>query len=212
MTKNELGLVYVVAGLGAAAYFLLRATPTKADGSAWQPHFYGTGTALKEPVPTAVEEPGIFESIVRMIMPAETSSGYKDPTQWRNELRPLFRQLEHSYAMPAGLLEAVAEKESAFRHDIITCETLGGVGEEGIMQLRPEFHLSSRAERCNPQIAIPYAAKYLAKNFMKFGTWSEAVAAYNWGPSNVERSGINAAPASTKRYIAFVKERSEDFA
>lgn len=132
--------------------------------------------------------------------------------QWRNELRPLFRAQEHSYAMPDGFLEAVAERESAFRHDIITCETLGGVGEEGIMQLRPEFHLSTRYERCTPSIAIPYAAKYLAKNYLRFGNWSSALAAYNWGPTNLETRGLNAAPAATKEYIAFVRNRTSGFA
>lgn len=215
MKESDLGIVLAIAGVGAAAFFLLRPDRASADGSTYVPGpVYGTGTALREPVPYAVpkDEPGILESVSTwwgsMIGNDEpTRVGYKSPAQWREELRPLFRAQEASYAMPGGFLEAVADKESSFRHAIITCETLGGVGEQGIMQLRPEFHLSSDAERCNPKIAIPYAAKYLAQNFMKFGTWEEALAAYNWGPGNVERSGLQAAPASTKSYIAFVKER-----
>lgn len=212
MKQNDLGVVLAIAGVGAAAYFLLRPSEASADGSTWQPAFYGTGTALKEPVPFSVpEKPGFVDSVLDWFK-SDSTSEYKDPIQWRNELRPLFRQLEHSYAMPEGFLEAVAERESAFRHDIITCETLGGVGEEGIMQLRPEYHLSTRHQRCTPSIAIPYAAQYLAKNFMRFGNWSSALAAYNWGPTNLENNGFNAAPAKTKEYIAFVRNRSESFA
>ncbi len=212
MKESELGIVLAIAGVGAAAFFLLRPPKASADGSTYVAPIYGTGTALREPVPVAVpvDEPGILESVSNWyasITGGDNGGGVKSPAQWREQLRPLFRAQEASYAMPRGFLEAVADRESAFRHDIITCETLGGVGEEGIMQLRPEYHLSSRAERCNPQIAIPYAANYLAKNFMKFGTWEEALAAYNWGPGNVERSGLQAAPASTKAYIVFVQGR-----
>lgn len=212
MNQNDLGVLLAVAGVGAAAYFFLRPDDATADGSTYVAPVYGTGTALREPVPIAVpESPGFVDSILNLFK-SDTPTDYKSPTQWRNELRPLFRRMESSYAMPDGFLEAVAEKESGFNHDIITCVRLGGVGEEGIMQLRPEYHLDSRASRCNPQLAIPYAANFLAKNFMRFGTWTEALAAYNWGPTNLETSGLNAAPASTKRYIAFVKERSADFA
>jgi hypothetical protein len=212
VNQNDLGVLLAVAGVGAAAYFLLRPETASADGSPYEAPIYGTGTALREPVPiTVTEKPGFLDSVLDWFK-SDTATDYKSPAQWRDELRPLFRRQENSYAMPDGFLEAVAEKESGFNHDIITCVRLGGVGEEGIMQLRPEYHLDSRASRCNPQVAIPYAANFLAKNFMRFGTWTEALAAYNWGPTNLETRGLNAAPAATKRYIAFVKERSADFA
>jgi len=202
--KNDTAILLALAGVGAAAFFLLRPREAAADGSASYTPYYGTGTALREPVPySPPQEPGILETITGWFT-SEPTDEYKTPAQWRAELRPLFRQLEHSYAMPDGLLEAVADRESSFRHDIITCKTLGGVGEEGIMQLRPEFHMASRAERCNPRTAIPYAANYLAKNFMRFNSWDEAIAAYNWGPTNVENYGINAAPQKTKEYVAAV--------
>lgn len=131
----------------------------------------------------------------------------KTPAEWRAELLPLMRRQESAYAMPPGLLEAIAERESAFRHDIITGETKGSAGEEGIMQLKPKYHLESFAERTNPRIAIPYAANYLAKNYLRFGNWRDAVAAYNCGPTRLEQSGIAACPAITRSYLAFVESR-----
>jgi soluble lytic murein transglycosylase-like protein len=122
-------------------------------------------------------------------------------------MRPLFRRQEKAYAMPVGLLEGIADRESRFRHDIVSGQLKGGVGEAGVMQLHPAYHLSDDRERIDPNIAIPYAAKYLAQNFLKFGTWEEAIAAYNWGPGNLERSGLQAAPTATKEYIAWVKDR-----
>lgn len=184
MKANALGVLMAVAGLGAAAFFLLRPR-AMADGSA-------------DYVPD--DTPGFFENLVNWTFP----DVYKSPAQWREELQPLFRRTETTYAMPDGLLEAVAERESAFRHDIITCETLGKVGEEGIMQLRPEYHMANRAERCNPYKAIPYAGNFLAKQYLRFLSWDEAIAAYNWGPTNVANFGVQLAPAKTKEYVAFV--------
>lgn len=204
--KNDAAIFLALAGVGAAAFFLLRPRDTVADGSAAYVPFYGTGTALREPVPYSppADEPGWWETVTGWLPFGDSTDEYKSPIQWREELRPLFRRMESAYAMPDGLLEAVAERESAFRHDIITCETVGKVGEEGIMQLRPEYHLASRAERCNPKIAIPYAAKFLAKQYLRFNSWDEAIAAYNWGPTNLANFGILAAPQKTKEYVAFV--------
>ena len=180
-----------LAGVGAAAFFLLR------------PRAMADGSAAYVPDDT----PGFFENLVDWSFPKV----YKSPAQWRDELLPLIRRQERAFAMPAGLLEAVAERESAFRDDIITCEVFGGAGEEGIMQLKPRWHLASQAERCNPKIAIPYAAKYLAKNYLRFGTWAEAIAAYNWGPTDLATYGLQAAPAKVKSYVAFVRDRAEGF-
>jgi len=143
--ESDLGLILTIAGLGAAAYFLLRTEPAKGDGSAWEAPIYGTGTALREPVPITVPEPpSIVErlatGVIEFFTPKVREVPYKDPTQWRRELQPLFRAQEKAYAMPEGFLEAVATVESSFRHDIITCETLGGVGEQGIMQIDPKWH------------------------------------------------------------------------
>jgi soluble lytic murein transglycosylase-like protein len=217
MTKDDKQALTALAVVGVAVALVLLKREASADGSDWQAPIYGTGTALREPVPIEVIEPTIVEQAASTLTKwynaivgddtPDTPTAYKTPDRWRAILRPLFRQQETAFAMPKGFLEAVAERESAFRHDIITCQTVGGVGEEGIMQLRPEYHLKSRAARCDPYVAIPYAAKYLAQNFLKFGTWEEAIAAYNWGPGNLERSGLQAAPASTKSYIAFVKGR-----
>ncbi len=190
MKANTLGVLMALAGVGAAAFFLLR------------PRVAGNGA------PADVST--FFEDLVDWTF-EDAPPVYKSPAEWRAELMPLIRQQERAFAMPSGLLAAVAERESAFRNDIITCEIFGGAGEQGIMQLKPRWHLDSQAQRCNPQIAIPYAAKYLAKNYLRFGTWAEAVAAYNWGPTDLATYGIQNAPAAVKSYVAFVRDRSEAF-
>lgn len=164
------------------------------------------------PAPVAPSEgPGFIEQawarVTAVLKAGEPEPvAVRSPAQWRAELQPLFRQQEARFSMPRGLLEAIADRESRFRHDIITGELVGGVGEQGIMQLHPAYHLTA-AERLDPYRAIPYAASYLADQYIKFGTWAEAIAAYNWGPGNVSRAGIQNAPAEVKEYIAWVQGR-----
>lgn len=226
VTKGEQQTLAALAVVGvAAAYFILRPNGNgAAPGGPYAP-ILGTGTSAPGPAPApATDAPGTPEPTI-----LEQAAGYvetlyafltgndepttpdptkpKSPTQWRQELRPLFRRLETSYAMPTGFLEAVADRESRFRQDIIEGSTLGKSGEEGIMQLIPRYHLSNFAERTDPQVAIPYAANFLAKMFMEFGTWDEALAGYNWGPTVLRTSGLQAAPAATKEYIAWIHDR-----
>lgn len=223
MTRDEQASLAALVVVGvAAAVVLLRPETARqgAPGAASGP-ILGTGGGITGgSAPDAPGEPeaGILETLTGTVggwLDALTGGGGptpvdpakpKSPTEYRMLYRPLFRQLEKSYSMPVGLLEAIADRESRFRHDIISGQLTGGVGEQGIMQLHPQYHLNE-AGRLDPYVAIPYAAKYLAQNFVKFGTWDEAIAAYNWGPGNVERSGIANAPAATKEYIVWVHDR-----
>jgi soluble lytic murein transglycosylase-like protein len=52
--------------------------------------------------------------------------------------------------------------------------------------------------------AINGAARYLRQQFDRFGDWSRALAAYNWGSGNVARRGLAAAPAETRTYVASI--------
>ena len=190
MPKGDTLGIALLAAAGIGAYFLLRngaqAAPVYRSGPV-----VGTGAGLLDTLAAAL---------------TSSEPAYKSPDEWRAELMPLIRAQEHAYAMPDRLLEAVLENESSFRHDIITGATKGSAGEEGIAQLKPEYHLSSFAERTNPRIAIPYAAKYLAKNYLRFNSWREAVIAYNCGPTDWENYGA-AKCGPALQYVAKVERR-----
>ena len=56
-------------------------------------------------------------------------------------------------------------------------------------------------------------ARLSARLFRRFGNWSDTIAAYNWGPGNVDQwiaRGRNAAqlPAETTRYIERVLQQA----
>lgn len=43
-------------------------------------------------------------------------------------------------------------------------------------------------ERCDPHLSTAAAAAYLAKQYIRFGDWALAIAAYNSGPGNVSKA------------------------
>ena len=109
-----------------------------------------------------------------------------------------------AYGLPPLLLARVAYQESRFRPDIITGATKSSAGAEGIMQIVPRWHPG--VDPLDPAAAIDYAAKYLRGLYDRFGSWSLALAAYNWGQGNQSkdlRDGVvgNEWPAETRAYV-----------
>jgi len=119
-------------------------------------------------------------------------------------LRGAFAAAAEKYNLPAGLLEAVAYRESRFRPEIIDGRVRSSVGAVGIMQIMPRWHPElGEAGALDPKRAIPYAANYLNTLRKQFGTWPLALAAYNWGPGNLskwQRDG-GTWPAETRTYV-----------
>ena len=46
------------------------------------------------------------------------------------------------------------------------------------------------------------AGRYMQWLYGRLGSWSLALAAYNWGIGNVLRKGLGAAPVETRNYVA----------
>jgi len=108
---------------------------------------------------------------------------------------------EMRYGLPPGLLARVAYQESRFRDDIISGETQSPAGAVGLMQIVPRWHPG--VDPTDPVASIWYAADYLARLHRKFGSWRLALAAYNWGPGNVDawQAGAKTPPAETVSYM-----------
>jgi soluble lytic murein transglycosylase-like protein len=111
-------------------------------------------------------------------------------------------QAERDNGLPAGLLARVLHQESRFRQDIITGKVKSPAGALGIAQFMPATARERGVDPLNPTSAINGAAGYLASLFDRFGDWTKAIAAYNWGQGNVARKGLDKAPAETRAYVA----------
>jgi len=115
------------------------------------------------------------------------------------DYREMARQAAIDNQVPPALFVRLIDRESHFQPDVV-----GVTGDIGIAQLNPRFHPRGVAQ--DPAQALPYAAKYLRRMYDRFGTWEEAVAAYNWGPTNLAVHGINGIPSSVRSYVdAIVK-------
>ncbi len=110
----------------------------------------------------------------------------------------LFDQLETRYGLPAGLLDSVWSAESGRGRAMVS-----PAGAEGHFQFMP-------ATARQYGLADPYdlaesagAAARMYSDLLKQtgGDLPQALAAYNWGIGNLQRKGMDAAPAETRNYI-----------
>ena len=117
---------------------------------------------------------------------------------------PYFSQAEYQYGLPSRLLARVAQQESNFNPAAVNTSS----GAHGMMQIIPKWHPDVNVTDLDPVDDIFYAAKYLRENYNRFGSWAKALAAYNWGPTNLQ-SAINThgdnwlanTPRETRNYV-----------
>ena len=121
-------------------------------------------------------------------------NGTPTPTTGTPDYRELARRAAIANRVPPGLFARLITRESNWDPDVV-----GVTGDVGIAQLNPQFHPRGVAE--DPEQALPYAARYLKQLFDRFGTWEQAVAAYNWGPTKLAREGMDNLPPSVRDYV-----------
>ncbi|HEX6217021.1 MAG TPA: lytic transglycosylase domain-containing protein [Vicinamibacterales bacterium] len=116
------------------------------------------------------------------------------------------RQAERANGIPADLLVRLLDQESRYRADVIDGRVSSRVGAKGIAQVMPAtakapgYGVPPLPNPLDPFASIAWAAKYLAALRARFGNWSQALAAYNFGPGNVIAG--KAWPTETRNYVA----------
>lgn len=125
-------------------------------------------------------------------------ASYKERKIARARTKAAYRQTmmetEQKYNIPPTMLYHIARVESDFNPDAVS-----HAGAVGLMQIVPRWHPD--VDATDPHASIRYAGKYLHQLYKRFGTWGEALAAYNWGPTNLEEFGLFNAPPSTHDYM-----------
>lgn len=155
----------------------------------------GNTDTMDQPPEDTNGQPSILED---MISKTSTMIGlWKPPAKYSATIT----MAESQNGIPRDMLARLLYQESRYREDIITGKTRSPVGALGIAQFMPATAREMGIDPLNPTQAINGAARYLARMYDMFGNWTEALAAYNWGPGNVKRNGLTNAPKETRNYF-----------
>ena len=120
-------------------------------------------------------------------------------SQW---LDPIIAQASKRYGVDIGLIKAVIKAESNFNPGAVS-----HAGAQGLMQLMPA---TARALGVNdsfdPEQNVMAGTRFLRDLLNRYnGKLDSALAAYNWGPGNVDKRPDHL-PRETRDYLVRVKQ------
>lgn len=118
----------------------------------------------------------------------------------RAKYEPVAIDAARRHGLPDKLVSIVADVESAY--DPAAKSPAGALG---IMQIVPRWHPG--IDPFDPLAAIDYAAGYLKSLYARYRNWPMTLAAYNWGPGNLDKKGWINAPAETRAYVQKIMQR-----
>jgi soluble lytic murein transglycosylase-like protein len=139
-----------------------------------------------------------------------TQTQTKAPVKAESADKPydvLIKNAATKHGLDPNLIKAVVTAESDFNPQVVS-----KAGAMGLMQLMPGTAKDMGVENpFDPAQNIDGGSKYLAAMIDRFdGDMDQALAAYNWGPSNVEKGGTY--PSETRRYLKKVAAFKEMYA
>jgi hypothetical protein len=110
----------------------------------------------------------------------------------------ILRQLEQQNRLPPGLLGAVMMAESSGNPRAISPK-----GAQGLFQFMPATAKQYGIDPLSPLQSAQGAAQMLGELNQKYGgSLPHVLGAYNFGQGNIDRKGLQAAPAETRDYIS----------
>jgi peptidoglycan DL-endopeptidase CwlO len=180
------------------------------DGSASSPGhvgiYLGNGEMIDAPhTGTTVQVQSVSSAgpvvAIRQVLPGDSSDGstvmgnVTVPGQYAGTIA----QAASNNGIPASLLAALLYHESRFEPTAVS-----SAGAEGIAQFMPATAAAVGINPDDPTEAINGAAKLLGSYTSQFGSYSDALAAYDAGSSAVERYGGVPPYAETQAYVPAV--------
>lgn len=144
---------------------------------------------------------GTSPSVLTSAMPLRDPLDRWQPPTKADPYLPLIREQERLYGFPRNLLASLLYQESRFDPNAYNPK----VGASGIAQIVPKWHPG--VDPFDWEEAIPYAAKFLASLYKRFGSWEKALAAYNYGPTYIAKNGLNNLPKETADYYPSILSR-----
>jgi soluble lytic murein transglycosylase-like protein len=116
--------------------------------------------------------------------------------------RTAFAKASARTGVSASLLVATAYEESRMNP-----RARSGAGASGLLQLMPSTAHELRLDGIDPATNVLGGARYLKEMIDRFGSLELGLAAYNAGPTAVERAG-GAPTLETLRYVKNVESRA----
>ena len=116
----------------------------------------------------------------------------------------LIKQTAQRYNLDPDIFRRLLIRESGLNPNAINPKT----GAAGIAQFMRATAQGLGIDPMDPAQAIPASGQYLRQNLNHFGDYDQALAAYNWGPGNLAKHGLENAPTETRNYIAAIKGNS----
>jgi len=119
--------------------------------------------------------------------------------QW---LEDIIARASNRYGVDAGLIKAVVKAESGFNPNAVS-----HAGAQGLMQLMPGTARSlGVTDSFDPEQNVMAGTRFLRDLLKRYnGNLDSALAAYNWGPGNVDRKP-DQLPRETREYLVRVKQ------
>lgn len=157
----------------------------------------GEGSDPSMPAPASSDDSSGLSVIDQAMSTIRNTLGlWRPPAQYAGAIAAA----EAANGIPTDILARLLYQESRYREDIITGKTKSPAGALGIAQFMPATASEMGINPLDPFQAIDAAARYLARLYSQTGSWTAALAAYNWGIGNVQRKGLAAAPTETRNY------------
>lgn len=186
--------ILIAATFVAGGYIILKAaTKTESDGSEYTEYTDFIN------LPDDIDLEGEYSFTDSLMASTKTLLGIWTPPA---KYAGMIAAAERAQGLPEGMLARLLFQECRWREDIITGRVRSKVGAMGMAQFMPATAAEMGIDPLDPAQAIPAAARYLARLYRSLGTWTKALAAYNWGIGNVNRKGIAAAPTETRLYYS----------
>ena len=97
-----------------------------------------------------------------------------------SSIQSLITSVANQFSVPPSIALAVAQKESGFNQNAV-----GAAGEIGVMQLMPATAAGLGVDPSDLTQNVTGGVSLLASLYQQFGDWSDALAAYNAGPTHL---------------------------
>jgi len=153
-------------------------------------------TPRPAPLPSQLKELAVASVDAAPIVENRSKQG---DTSW---LDPIIAKASKRYGIDGGLIKAVIKAESNFNPQAVS-----HAGARGLMQLMPATARSlGVSDSFDPEQNVMAGTRFLSDMLSRYnGDVDSALAAYNWGPGNVDKRP-DRLPRETRDYLVRVKQ------